>query len=166
MDNRPPLESCGADMERFTLPGCERLSKRIDIGHLFTDGDAFLVYPVKCTYLFRSGEQMDAMVGGVAGSDCNRIMVTAPKRNYKRAVVRNLLKRRMKEAYRLHKRLLGGVSALSSSVVSVEANDCCGIDIAFSYVGKGEPCDYHRIERSVIDILNRLCKIKDQRKAF
>ncbi|MCC8062147.1 MAG: ribonuclease P protein component, partial [Rikenellaceae bacterium] len=79
---------------RFTLPKAERLAKRNEIGRLFTHGEAFLVYPVKCTYLFRTD------------SGPARIMVIAPKRNHKRAVARNLLKRRMREAYRLHKQLL------------------------------------------------------------
>lgn len=33
----------------------------------------------------------------------NRILVSVPKRNFKRAVKRNLLKRRIREAYRLNK---------------------------------------------------------------
>ena len=34
-------------------------------------------------------------------------MVSVPKRHFKRAVKRNLLKRRMREAYRLNKELAG-----------------------------------------------------------
>lgn len=165
MDNTHPLKACHTEKERFTLPRCERLARRSDIGRLFTDGEAFLVYPVKCTYMFRSGDAVDGVDEGgvVVVSDCNRVMVTAPKRNHKRAVVRNLLKRRMKEAYRLHKRLL---VASHSSDISESMDGALGLDIAFSYVGKGEPEEYQRIERSVIDILNRLCKIRDQRRVF
>ncbi|MDD5951904.1 MAG: ribonuclease P protein component [Bacteroidales bacterium] len=36
----------------------------------------------------------------------NRIMVSVPKRNFKRAVKRNLLKRRLRESYRTQKKLL------------------------------------------------------------
>ena len=43
----------------------------------------------------------------------NRIMVSVPKKFFKRAVKRNLLKRRMREAYRRQKELLGpGVDIL------------------------------------------------------
>ena len=39
------------------------------------------------------------------GSELNRIMVSVPKKNFKRAVKRNLLKRRIREAYRTQKDL-------------------------------------------------------------
>lgn len=39
-------------------------------------------------------------------SGCNRLMVSVPKKFFKRAVRRNLLKRRLRESYRLQKELL------------------------------------------------------------
>lgn len=119
---------------RFTLPKSERLAARSDIGRLFTCGEAFLVYPVKCTCLFRPDGAAD-----------NRMMVIVPKRNYKRAVDRNLLKRRMREAYRQNKTRIG-------------------VDVAFSYVAKGEPADYRTIEKAVISIWERLCRMRDRQQ--
>lgn len=117
------------------MPKSGRLSARKEIERLFTCGEAFLVYPVKCTYRFRDENET-----GEAG---NRMMVIAPKRNYKRAVDRNLLKRRMREAYRLHQVPLGA-------------------DVAFSYVAKGAVADYRAIEKSIVSILDRLCQIRDR----
>lgn len=42
------------------------------------------------------------------GLEYNRILVAVPKKMFKRAVKRNLMKRRIKEAYRLSKDLLEG----------------------------------------------------------
>lgn len=39
---------------------------------------------------------------------CSRILVSVPKRNFKRAVKRNLLKRRIRESFRLEKEMLEG----------------------------------------------------------
>lgn len=123
---------------RYGLPKGERLAKRSEIGRLFTHGEAFLVYPVKCTYLFRTD------------SGPARILVMAPKRNHKRAVARNLLKRRMREAYRLNKHILN------------EEGRGVAVDMAFSYIAKGEPLDYRTIEKAVVSILNRLCAIRNR----
>lgn len=141
---------------RYTLPKNERLSSRNDIGRLFTHGEAFLVYPIKCTFRWRTVDE--------AGPG-NRIMVIVPKRNHRRAVARNLLKRRMREAYRLHKHLLSCSSDLSpaSATLSAAGVSFAGADIAFSYIAKGEPADYRTIERSVVTILNKLCTIRNEK---
>lgn len=130
---------------RYTLPKAERLAGRSDIGRLFTHGEAFLVYPIKCTC--RWTEQG----GGV------RMMVLVPKRNHKRAVARNLLKRRMREAYRLHKELLAVEPGAGCAVV--------GVDMAFSYVAKGEPLDYRTVERAMITILQKVSALRATRQA-
>ena len=56
----------------------------------------------------------------VTGGGESRIMVSVPKKSFRRAVKRNLLKRRMREAYRLQKDLIGP-----------------GLDILFVYVSRG-----------------------------
>lgn len=134
------------------LPKRERISKRNDIERLFRNGEAFLVYPVKCTYLKREGSP-DAPESG-----CDRVLVMASKRNQKRAVDRNRMKRRMREAYRLNKGLF-----MDDSVAGQEKIP--GYDIALSYIAKGGVLlEYRVIEEAVRKILKRLWEHRNKAK--
>ncbi len=77
-----------------TLPKEERLSGRTAIATLMGRGRWEHTSHLRCCYLKDNG------------TGCNRIMVSVPKKNFKRAVKRNLLKRRMRESYRTQKELL------------------------------------------------------------
>lgn len=122
----------------FALFKSLRVSKQLDIDRLFKDSHSLLVYPVRCTYRFRD----DLQVVDKGLPSPHRVMVVAPKRNHKRAVTRNLLKRRMREAFRLNRSRLDSVNR--------------GLDISLSYVSK-EVEDYQAIERAVIKIMDRIC---------
>ena len=74
----------------------------------------------------------------------NRLMVSVPKKFFKRAVKRNLLKRRMREAYRLQKELLGAT----------------GIDLLLAY-SHPEIADFATLYAEVADILGRITRSVD-----
>lgn len=78
-----------------TLPKAERLSGKKAIAALMGNGRWDYTSHLRC-----------CSAGG-NGLEFSRMMVSVPKRNFKRAVKRNLLKRRIREAYRLQKELLG-----------------------------------------------------------
>ena len=73
------------------LPQCERLCSLRALRRLFEEGRSGFVYPFRYTYL--SEESTSPSV---------EVLFSVPKRNHKRANKRNLLKRRMREAYRLN----------------------------------------------------------------
>ena len=73
------------------LPKCERLCSLRVLRRLFEEGRSGFVYPFRYTYLTEEST-----------SPSVEVLFSVPKRNHKRANKRNLLKRRMREAYRLN----------------------------------------------------------------
>ena len=79
-----------------TLPKSERVSGKAAVSALMSKGRWGFARGLKYCYLRNEDD----------GAAVNRIMVSVPKRLFKRAVKRNLLKRRLRESYRTQKHLL------------------------------------------------------------
>jgi ribonuclease P protein component len=77
----------------YTFKKEERLCNKRLIDGLFHNGSSFLCYPFKASWLYATMPQpLPAQV-----------LFSVSKKRYKHAVDRNLIKRRMREAYRLNK---------------------------------------------------------------
>lgn len=116
---------------RKTLKKKERLSVGTDLSRLFASGRYGITDGFR--YCYRIGNELPF----------NRIVVSVPKKCFRRAVKRNLLKRRIREAYRLNKNLLP---------VNAEKG---GTDILFIYSSK-DILDFGTIVLSVRNILESL----------
>ena len=114
---------------RNTLKKKERLSSKAGLASLFANGRYGNADGLR--YCFNAGNSLPY----------NRIVVSVPKKCFRRAVKRNLLKRRIREAYRLNKQLLP-VSASEG-----------GTDILFIYSTR-EVLDFSSIQSSVISALS------------
>jgi ribonuclease P protein component len=75
----------------FSFPKSERLYKKKDIQELFDKGSSFYLYPYR------------VIVQKLPDLQLNQVLFSVSKKNFKKAVDRNLIKRRMREAYRLNK---------------------------------------------------------------
>ena len=122
-------------MEEFTLKKEERLCSQKIIGDLFASGESFLAYPLKVVFLKTETSKSYPVLAAF----------TVSKRNFKRAVKRNLLKRRMREAYRLNKHLLYDELAVRNLTLAM----------MFVYVGK-DIAEYPAIEKGMISAFKKL----------
>ena len=112
-----------------TLSKEERLCGKTTVSALISDGKWGATPHLR--YCWAAGRE-----GGV-----NRLMVSVPKKFFKRAVKRNLLKRRMREAYRLQKELLAAT----------------GIDLMLAY-SHPETAGFATLYAEVTEILNRITR--------
>ena len=89
-------------MGKFTYKKEERLFKEKNIQELFDKGSSFYLYPFKVFFLANRDPQYPY----------HQILISVSKKNFKKAVDRNLIKRRIREGYRLNKNLLSGQNKL------------------------------------------------------
>lgn len=115
----------------------ERLCSKRLIEGLFHKGSSFVVYPYRVVFL--PDEVGDSSFG-------MQSILSVSKRRFKRAVDRNFLKRRMREAFRLKK-----AAALYPFLESYGLN----MLLAFQYIGK-EPVPFEIMCQRMDDTLLKL----------
>lgn len=117
-------------LKQYGLPREERLRGKTRIDRLFKDGKSVISFPYRAVFT-DSGEETVS------------IMVSVPKKRFKRAVLRNLLRRRTKEAYRLNKQRLS------------EALKGKGLDIAILYLDK-TVAESPLLHKKMCDLLDKI----------
>lgn len=141
-------------MGAFLFPASGRLKSKRLIDSLFSNGKGGLVYPVR--YIVEERKQGEE--GGRPSGSGNvkeikeginpdgagvKVLVSVSKRYHKRAVVRNLLKRRMREAYRIQKQPL------------TESGKNISLGLMYA---SGDVLDYKEIEDAIGKIIAKICR--------
>ncbi|MDH5609744.1 MAG: ribonuclease P protein component [Cyclobacteriaceae bacterium] len=114
----------------LTFTRDERLKSKKKIEELFKYGSFFRVPPLQVKYL------------ACPSCSYHQVLIAVPKKFHKKAVVRNLLKRRIREAYRINKPSL------------FEGGQTYHL-IAIMYLSK-EILPFSEIEKKLIKLLKRL----------
>lgn len=119
----------------FTFKKEERLCRKTSIDHLFKNGQSFFVYPLKIIWEQIEEERKSPV----------QVLINVSKRNFKKAVDRNYIKRIIREAYRKNK------PALYEIIIARGKN----LNFAIIYTAK-EIIAYEELEKKIIKMLNRL----------
>ncbi len=125
----------------------ERLCGKSVISELFNSNNSLFCYPFRCLW---EAVPLDNSENNESNDNQPTVSVlfSVPKRRVKHANKRNLVKRRMKESYRLNKHAL---------VDSVNINNQ-SIHVALLYVST-DILDYHKIEAAIKTLLVEIEKV-------
>ena len=114
----------------------ERLKKKKLIAQLFKEGKSLAVFPIKLVYLETEHD----------GPYKLQVGVSVAKRNFKKAVDRNKIKRLLREVYRKNKFLIYQSEHTKKHI------------FMFIYLGKKE-MEYNLLEEKMITLLHKFLKL-------
>ena len=127
------FENSEGKKRKATFKKEERLTGKKIIDTLFSEGDSFLSFPLKVVFTETS----------LPVNFPVQAAFSVGKRNFKLAVHRNLIKRKMRESYRLNKSKL--YNALDGKQVAV----------FFIFIGKEIP-DYNQVNSAMEKAIKKL----------
>lgn len=116
----------------------ERLKKKKLIAQLFNDGKSLKAFPLKLTYLKMEHDSPFKILAGVS----------VPKKNFKKAVDRNKIKRLLREAYRKNKYLIYNSEHTKKHL------------FMFIYLGKKE-LEYKILEEKMMALMQQFLQLEE-----
>ena len=123
---------------RYTFSKSEKLCSEKAIGRLFADGVSFVKFPLRVIYLVEELAEGEEPI-------C-QVLISVPKKRFKRAVKRNRIKRLVREAYRLNKHLLVGVNTTKR------------VSLSFIMLDDKEP-SFAQVQKTVVRSLERVVSL-------
>ena len=121
----------------YKLRKDEKLCSRTAVNRLFDEGKSLMAFPLRAAYRLRPG-----------GEHPVQFLITIPKKRIRKAVNRVMLRRRVREAYRLSRRELLQPSLEQSG---------WGVDVAFIYLDN-KPAPYSVIDEKMKSLLTRIAQ--------
>lgn len=142
----------------YRLPKSAKLRHRTLVNHLFHDGRSIYAYPIRLMYAEMSKDELSDMFCNEVPACIENVqfMITVPKKKQRRAVDRVLLRRRIREAFRLSRH---GLEA------SMQSDKERYISLAFVYLSD-TIYDYKSISEKMCLLLSKLAvQINDSKNS-
>lgn len=136
---------------RFTLRKGEKLRHRSLVEPLFKEGATIYSFPLRLSWRALDG---DTLAGTFChhvprGIDSLQMLITVPKKKRRHAVDRVLMRRRIREAYRLNRQILKETLRDAPAIAT--------LSMAFIYI-HDQNLPYSDIEKKMKTILHKLAK--------
>ncbi len=126
----------------------ERLCSKKLIDTLFVGGGshAMTAFPLKAVYRMVDAKSGSSASEKTDGMSDVQVLISVPKKHFKRAVKRNRVKRQVREAYRKHKGL-----------VALRMNELSGQQLLIAFIWlSDELADSVMVEQRVSNLLQRI----------
>lgn len=124
-------------MKGLRLYKSEKLCSRTAVETLFAQGKSVKAYPLRAVYVVKPASGRPSPV---------QFLITIPKKRFRHAVDRVLMRRRVREAFRLNRRLMLYPALMGAQVE---------VDVAFIYMSS-DKADYRQVEEKMQSLLKHI----------
>jgi ribonuclease P protein component len=127
-------------MPDFRLRKEERIKSKKQLDTLFAKGHSIRAVPLRLVWVFTARDNQVPVL----------VSFAVPRKSWKRAVDRNLIRRRMREAYRTHKHILYDMTIPTDKQILLSCMYTADTIYSFDQIRKAMDKVLHNLQRIIL----------------